>query len=141
MIKACSRQQNYPNTWDNSRKSLLSNQWYEINISQVMTLMLYTFYNKHEVIQISRQMREKSHVLLQVLEKFCYQLYHILPCISQIMRQCFKFFSHILLPAIPTVINSITFFGLQSLRNHKFSNSFLLSFLLWLFEVSPVLVI
>ena len=43
-------------------------QFYEINFSQVMNLMLYTFHNKHGEIQIGNQKREKSQVLSKVLE-------------------------------------------------------------------------
>ena len=42
-------------------------QLYEINICQVMILILYTVYNKHEMIKIDNQTTEKSHVLSQVL--------------------------------------------------------------------------
>ena len=43
-------------------------QLYEINIYQVMIFQLYTVYNKHEMIKIDRQTREKSQALSQVLE-------------------------------------------------------------------------
>ena len=38
-------------------------QFYEINISQVMIFWLYTVYNKHEIIKIDNQTREKSQEL------------------------------------------------------------------------------
>ena len=43
-------------------------QFYEINISQVMILSLYTVYNKHEMIKIGNETREKLQILSQVLE-------------------------------------------------------------------------
>ena len=43
-------------------------QFCEINICQVMIFRLYTVYNKHEMIKIGNQTREKSQVLSQVLE-------------------------------------------------------------------------
>ena len=43
-------------------------QFYEMNRCQVMIFSLYTVYNKHEVIKIHSQTREKSQVLSQVLE-------------------------------------------------------------------------
>ena len=43
-------------------------QFYEINICQDMIFRLYTVYNKREMIKIGYQTREKSQVLLQVLE-------------------------------------------------------------------------
>ena len=41
----------------------------------VMIFRLYTVFNKHEMIKISNQIREKSQVLSQVLEQFCCRLY------------------------------------------------------------------
>ena len=41
---------------------------YEINACQVMIFRLYTVYNKHNVIEIGNQTREKSQVLSQMLE-------------------------------------------------------------------------
>ena len=41
-------------------------QFYEINICQVMIFRLYTVYNKHEMLKIDSQTREK----LQVLDYF-----------------------------------------------------------------------
>ena len=43
-------------------------QFYEINIEKIMIFRLYTVYNKHEMIKIDNQTREKSQVLSQVLE-------------------------------------------------------------------------
>ena len=43
-------------------------KFYEMNVYQVMIFMLYTDYNKHEMIKIHNQTREKSQVLSQVLE-------------------------------------------------------------------------
>ena len=43
-------------------------QFYEINISEVITFKLYIAYNKHEMIKFGNQAREKSHILSQVLE-------------------------------------------------------------------------
>ena len=43
-------------------------QFYEINICQVMNFRFYTIYNKHEMIKIGNQTREKLQVLTQVLE-------------------------------------------------------------------------
>ena len=43
-------------------------QFYDINIRQVMIITFYTVHNKHEMIKIANQTREKSQVLLQVLE-------------------------------------------------------------------------
>ena len=43
-------------------------QFYEKNISQIMTLRLYTVYNKHEMLKIGNQTKGKSQVLSQVLE-------------------------------------------------------------------------
>ena len=45
-------------------------QFYEINICQVMVFGPYTVFKKHEMIKIGNQTREKSQVLLQVLELF-----------------------------------------------------------------------
>ena len=42
--------------------------FYEINICQIMIFMLYTDHNKHEMIKIGKQTKEKSQVLSQVLE-------------------------------------------------------------------------
>ena len=47
-------------------KTLYLMPFYEINICEVMIFRLYTIYNKHEMIKISSQNREKLHVL-QVL--------------------------------------------------------------------------
>ena len=41
---------------------------HEINICQVMIFRLYTAYNKHEMIKVGDQTREKSQELTQVLE-------------------------------------------------------------------------
>ena len=49
-------------------EKLILNQFYEINICQVMIFRLYTVYNKHEIIKIVNHTREKSHVIFQVLE-------------------------------------------------------------------------
>ena len=38
-------------------------QFYEINIRQVMIFSHYTVYNKHKMIKIGKQSREKSQVL------------------------------------------------------------------------------
>ena len=43
-------------------------QFQEKNISQVMIFRLYTVYNKHEMMKIGNQIREKSQALSQVLE-------------------------------------------------------------------------
>ena len=43
-------------------------QFYEINVCQVMNFRLYTVYNKHYIIEIGNQTREKSQALSQVLE-------------------------------------------------------------------------
>ena len=43
-------------------------QFYEKNVCQVMIFSLYTVYNKHEMIKIGIQTREKLQVLSQVLE-------------------------------------------------------------------------
>ena len=43
-------------------------QFYEINFCQVMIFRLYTDYNKHKMIKIGNQIRDKSKVLSQVLE-------------------------------------------------------------------------
>ena len=43
-------------------------QFYEKNIFQIMIFRLHTVYNKHEMIKIGNQIREKSQVLSQVLE-------------------------------------------------------------------------
>ena len=43
-------------------------QFYEINVSQVMIFRLYTVYNKHEMIEIGNQIKEKSQILSQMLE-------------------------------------------------------------------------
>ena len=43
-------------------------QFYKINICQVMMFKLYVIYNKHEMIKIGNQTKEKSQVLSQVLE-------------------------------------------------------------------------
>ena len=43
-------------------------QFYEINICQVMIFRLHTVYNKHEMIGIGNQNREKLQVLPKVLE-------------------------------------------------------------------------
>ena len=39
-----------------------------MNICQIMNFKLYIIYNKHEKINTGDQAREKSEVLLQVLE-------------------------------------------------------------------------
>ena len=38
-------------------------QFYEKNIYQILIFRLYTVYNKHEIIKIANQIREKSQVL------------------------------------------------------------------------------
>ena len=43
-------------------------QFYEKNIRQIMIFVLYTVYNKHEIVKIGNQIREKSQILSQVLE-------------------------------------------------------------------------
>ena len=43
-------------------------QFYEINIEKIMIFRLYTVYNKHEMIKIDNQTREKSQVLSQMHE-------------------------------------------------------------------------
>ena len=43
-------------------------QFYEPNIFQMMTFSLYTVYNKHEIIKIGKETKEKKKVLSQVLE-------------------------------------------------------------------------
>ena len=45
-------------------------QFLNKNIYQVMIFRLYTVYNKHEIIKIDNQIREKLQVLSQVLEKY-----------------------------------------------------------------------
>ena len=44
--------------------------FYEINICQAMIFRLYTVNNKHEMIKIGNQIREKSQVVSQMLENF-----------------------------------------------------------------------
>ena len=43
-------------------------QFYEISIYQVIIFRLYTVYNKHKMMKIDNQIREKSQELSQVLE-------------------------------------------------------------------------
>ena len=43
-------------------------QFYEIDICQVMIFRLYTVYNKHVMMKVGNQTREKSHALSLVLE-------------------------------------------------------------------------
>ena len=43
-------------------------QFYEINDRQFMFFRHYTVYNKHDIIKIGYQTREKLQALLQVLE-------------------------------------------------------------------------
>ena len=43
-------------------------QFYEVNIGQVMIFRLYTVHDKHEMIKICNQIREKAQVLSQMLE-------------------------------------------------------------------------
>ena len=43
-------------------------QFYEKIIYQVITFRVHTVYNKHEIIKIVNQIREKWQALLQVLE-------------------------------------------------------------------------
>ena len=50
-------------------------QFHKINVCQVMIFMLYAANKKHEMIKIGNQTKEKSQVLSQVLEQFCFQLY------------------------------------------------------------------
>ena len=49
-------------------KKILLVQFYEAYICQVMIFRLYTVYDKHEMIKIGNQTREKSEVLSLVLE-------------------------------------------------------------------------
>ena len=42
-------------------------QFYEINIYQVVIFRLYTIYNKHQMIEIVNETREKSQILSQVI--------------------------------------------------------------------------
>ena len=49
-------------------------QFYEINIFQVMIFIFYTVYDKHELIKIGNQTREKSQVQSQVSKNFCCRL-------------------------------------------------------------------
>ena len=51
-------------------------QFYEINICQIMIFRNYTVYNKHKMIKIGNQIREKPQVLFQMLESFCCRLYN-----------------------------------------------------------------
>ena len=41
-------------------------QFYGINICKIMIFRLYAVFNKHEVIKIGNQTREKSQVISQV---------------------------------------------------------------------------
>ena len=50
-------------------------KFYEINTWQVMIFRLYTIYNKYQMIKINYQIRDKSQVLSQVLQRFCCRLY------------------------------------------------------------------
>ena len=43
-------------------------QVYKLNFSQGMFFKFYTVYNKHEMIKMGNQTREKSQVFSQVLE-------------------------------------------------------------------------
>ena len=43
-------------------------QFYDINTCQAIIFRLYTAYNKHEMMKIGNETREKSQVLSQVLE-------------------------------------------------------------------------
>ena len=49
-------------------------QFYEVNICRVMIFRLFAVYNKHKMIKIGGQTREKSQVLSKVLEYFCCRL-------------------------------------------------------------------
>ena len=49
-------------------KKILSNAVIELNICQDMVFRLSTVYNKHEIIKIDNQTREKLQVLSQVSE-------------------------------------------------------------------------
>ena len=62
-----SRQQNCSSTWDNSCQNSFLNQFYEVNICQLMIFRLYAVHNKHEIIKIGYKRREKSWELSQVL--------------------------------------------------------------------------
>ena len=44
--------------------------FYKINICQVMILRFYTVYNKHEMLKIDNQMREKSQVYRKCSNNF-----------------------------------------------------------------------
>ena len=50
-------------------------KFYEINICQVMMFRLYTDYNKHEMIKVDIETREKLQVLSPAIEYFCCRLY------------------------------------------------------------------
>ena len=43
-------------------------QFYEINICPIMIFRFHAVYNKHEMIKIGNQIREKLQVLSQMLE-------------------------------------------------------------------------
>ena len=43
-------------------------QFYEINICEAMIFRLYAVYNKHEMVKIDNQIREKQQVLSKMLE-------------------------------------------------------------------------
>ena len=43
-------------------------QFYEINICQIIIFRLYTVRNKHQMIKIGNQIREKLQVLSEVAE-------------------------------------------------------------------------
>ena len=43
-------------------------QFYETNIYQQLNFRLHTVYNKHEMIKIGKEVREKLQVLSQMLE-------------------------------------------------------------------------
>ena len=43
-------------------------KFFEINICQMMIFRLYNIYNKHEMIKIGNQNREKFQALSEVLE-------------------------------------------------------------------------
>ena len=46
----------------------LITQFYEMNICQAMIFRLHTVYNKHEIVKIGSQIREKSKVISQMPE-------------------------------------------------------------------------
>ena len=55
-------------TRNNVSNNLNLMQFYEINICEVMIFPLQTVNNKHKMIKINNQIREKSQVLPQLIE-------------------------------------------------------------------------